>query len=72
MLKIGIFGSLARGKDSKRNLIDIVVVLEKQDLLNIIGIKQDLESKLYVPVDIVSYRTNEPFLKAERIDNEAV
>ena len=36
--------------------IDVVVELENQDLFDIIGFKQDLEEKLYHPVDIVSYR----------------
>lgn len=35
--------------------IDIVVELKKQDLFNLIGIKQDLEATLHRPVDIVSY-----------------
>jgi len=49
-----------------------VAVLGKQDLLNIIGIRQDLEDKLYTSVDIVSYRDKiNQFLK-QRIDNEAV
>jgi predicted nucleotidyltransferase len=51
--------------------IDVVVELEKQDLFNIIGIKQDLEEQLQQAVDIVSYRKNmNEFLK-RRIDNEA-
>ncbi len=49
----------------------MVVELEKQDLFNIIGIKQDLEEQLQQAVDIVSYRKNmNEFLK-RRIDKEA-
>ena len=72
ILKIGIFGSVARETDSNKSDIDIVVVLGKQDLFNIIGIKQDLEDKLYTAVDIVSYRDKMNQLLKQRIDNEAV
>ena len=40
--KIGIFGSSARGAMNAESDIDVVVVLEKQDLFNLIGIKQDI------------------------------
>ncbi|MCP4104258.1 MAG: nucleotidyltransferase [Desulfobacteraceae bacterium] len=69
--KIGIFGSVAKGKMTDQSDIDIVVETDRQDLFNLIGIKQDLEEKLYLPVDVVSYRENmNKFLK-QRIDKEA-
>jgi uncharacterized protein len=72
IVKIGIFGSIARDQINEESDIDIVVVLKKQDLFYIIGIKQELEQKLIHPVDIVSYRkTMNKFLK-QRIDTEAV
>jgi len=41
-------------------------------LFNFIGMKQDLEKKICLSVDIVSYRKNmNPFLK-QRIDEEAI
>ncbi|MBF0242864.1 MAG: nucleotidyltransferase domain-containing protein [Desulfamplus sp.] len=70
--KIGIFGSIARGTESEQSDIDVVVVLEKQDLFNIIGIKQDLEEILYLPIDIVSYRDKMNLFLKQKIDNEAV
>ena len=72
ILKMGIFGSVARDQMKEQSDIDIVVELEKQDLFCIIGIKQDLEERLYHPVDIISYREKmNKFLK-RRIDEEAV
>lgn len=72
ILRIGIFGSAARDILKDQSDVDIVVELEKQNLFNIVGIKQDLEEKLRLPVDIVSYRRSmNPFLKS-RIDKEAV
>jgi hypothetical protein len=70
--KLGIFGSVARGTNIEQSDIDIVVVLEKQDLFNIISIKQDLEEELYMPIDIVSYRDKMNRFLKQRIDTEAV
>jgi len=72
MLRLGIFGSVARDTANKESDVDIVVKLEKQDLFNLIGIKQDLEEVLEMPVDVISYREKmNDFLKC-RIDKDAV
>ena len=70
--KIGIFGSLAKNRMNKNSDIDIVVILTKQDLFELIGIKQDLEEILKYPVDIVSYRDRMNAFLKHRIDQEAV
>ena len=70
--RIGIFGSVAREQSHEASDIDVVVELGDQDLFILIGIKQDLEEQLEIPVDIVSYRKRmNQFLK-DRIDKEAV
>ncbi len=72
MLTLGVFGSVARDDIKKESDVDVVVKLEKQDLFNIIGIKQDLEEMLHIPVDVISYREKmNDFLK-NRIDKETV
>lgn len=72
IIRIGVFGSAARDNMNEQSDIDVVVELGKQDLFNIIGIKQDLEEKFSRPVDIISYREQmNQFLK-KRIDKEAV
>ncbi len=45
----GIFGSYSRNVASQRSDIDVIVQLTKQDLFNIIGIKQDLEEMPICP-----------------------
>ena len=70
--KIGIFGSSARGDMNYESDIDVVVVLEKQDLFSLIGIKQDLEEKFGLPVDIVSYREKMNNYLKRRIEDEAL
>ena len=47
-------------------------MLEKQDLFNLIGIKQDLEEKFGLPVDIVSYREKMNNYLKRRIEDEAL
>ena len=72
MIRLGVFGSVARSTANKDSDIDIVVKLEKQDLFAIIGIKQDLEEILEIPIDVISYREKmNSFLKS-RIDRDAV
>ena len=70
--KLGIFGSMALDSTGPANDIDIVVELKKPDMFCLIGIKQDLEALLNMPVDIVRYRKSmNKFLK-KRIDTDAV
>lgn len=70
--RLGIFGSVARDTASVNSDIDIVVVLTRQDLFEIIGIKQSLEESLKSPVDVVSYREKMNSFLKQRIDKEAV
>ena len=70
--KIGLFGSVARGTSTEISDIDVFVELEKQDLFNIIGIKQDLEERLKTSVDVVSYREQMNSFLKKRIDEEAI
>ncbi|VEN75195.1 putative nucleotidyltransferase [Candidatus Desulfarcum epimagneticum] len=71
ILKMGVFGSLAR-EEKKPDDVDIVLHLQEQDLFLMIGIKQDLEDILLMPVDIVSYRDQMNGFLKKRIDAEAV
>jgi predicted nucleotidyltransferase len=70
--KIGIFGSLALESAIPTSDIDIVVELDRPDMFCLIGIKQELEALLDMPVDIVRYRENMNTFLKKRIDNDAV
>lgn len=72
IVRIGIFGSRARYTAHDESDIDVVVVLGKPDMFNLIGIKQDLEEEFKCSIDLVRHRENmNPFLK-KRIDKEAI
>jgi predicted nucleotidyltransferase len=72
IVRIGLFGSVARYMIDDQSDIDVVVVLGKPDMFNLIGIKQDLEEEFKRSVDLVRHReTMNPFLK-KRIEKEAV
>ena len=69
---LGIFGSYSRDEARQGSDVDLVVQLTRQDLFSIIGIKQELEETLKLPVDVVSYRPNMDFFLKKCIDRDAV
>lgn len=72
IVRLGIFGSVARDSMTEGSDIDVVAELEVPDMFMLIGIKQELEEQLHCPVDIVRYRdTMNAFLK-RKIDQEAL
>jgi len=63
-VRIGIFGSVARGENTGNSDIDILYQLkETVGLLNIVGMKDELEEKLNRNVDLVSEKYIHPKLK---------
>lgn len=70
--RIGIFGSLARSEATDASDVDVVVELERPDLLLLVGIKQELEELLQRPVGVVRYREHMNSLLKKRIDRKAV
>ena len=72
ILLIGVFGSVARDEAKETSDVDIVVKMKKQDLFNLIGIKQDLEEILHAPVDVISYREKMNSFLKQKIEKEAI
>ena len=70
--KMGVFGSVARGSVNESSDIDIVVELNKRNLLNRIGLIMSLEDFLGVPVDLVAYRDDLSPLLKERITKDVI
>lgn len=70
--KIGLFGSYAKGTTTKESDIDVIVQLDKPNLLTLCAIRQELQETFKIPVDVIRLRvTMNPFLK-EQITKEAI
>ncbi len=62
--RIGIFGSFARGENSEKSDLDILVEFGvKINLLDLIGIEQELSDVLGIKVDLVTEKGLHPYLK---------
>jgi len=70
--KIGLFGSYARRQNHKDSDIDIIVELEKPDLLTLVAIKQKIEEDLGVNVDIIRNRERMNRTLKKRIERDAI
>lgn len=70
--KAGIFGSYARGEAKKNSDIDLLIKFKgRKSLLDLSGLKIELESKLKKEVDLTEYVVIHPLLK-NRIYKEEV
>jgi predicted nucleotidyltransferase len=66
-VRVRVFGSHATGVATATSDVDLLVVLAPdRDLLDLIGLKQDLEALLALPVDVVEEGGLSPHLR-ERI-----
>jgi len=62
--RVRVFGSFARGEERKDSDLDVLVDIEPgRDLLDIVAIKQDLESLLGIRVDVVTERAVSPYIR---------
>ena len=72
IVRIGVFGSVARDDGDHASDVDVVVELEDPDLLTLVAIKQELETLLEESVDIVRYRDHMNAFLKDRIQREAI
>lgn len=72
IVRIGVFGSVAREENTDASDVDVVVELGRPDLFALVGIKQELEELLHQPVDVVRYREGMNAYLKRRIEQEAV
>ncbi|QYH39319.1 MULTISPECIES: nucleotidyltransferase family protein [unclassified Algoriphagus] len=62
---VGVFGSYARGEQNEKSDLDILIDFEtKVDLLELIGLEQELSEMLGVRVDLVTRRSLNSSLKS--------
>jgi predicted nucleotidyltransferase len=72
IVRIGVFGSVARDEITDTSDVDVVVELDRPDLLALVGIKQELEESLQRSVDVVRYRERMNAHLKRRIEQEAI
>ena len=66
------FGSVVRKEDQPGSDIDLLVTMQPgRDLLDLVGLAQELEELLHQKMDVVSDEEVSPYLRA-RIHQEAV
>ncbi|GHT53422.1 DNA polymerase subunit beta [Bacteroidia bacterium] len=72
IVRMGIFGSVARGEQRADSDVDVVIEGEAQTLFTVVGIKRELEDLFGLPVDVVRIhdRMNPRF--KQRIVNDAI
>jgi predicted nucleotidyltransferase len=69
--RLGLFGSLAHNQASAGSDVDIVVVMPP-DLFQMVHVKEDLETLLAAPVDLIRYSKYLNDLLRKRIEREAI
>jgi len=69
--KIGVFGSYAKGKESKKSDVDILVEFSEPIGWEFFDLKEFLETVLNKKVDLVTVNAIKPQLK-EKILNEII
>ena len=61
---VRVFGSLARGEGTKDSDLDLLVTLEeKRSLLDLVGLKLDIEDLLNRSVDVVTEPALSPYIR---------
>ncbi|TAN32998.1 hypothetical protein EPN28_03275 [Patescibacteria group bacterium] len=71
--KAAIFGSFARGEQTKKSDLDLLVKLQKnKSLLDLVGLKLELEDKLGLRVDVLSYGGINPLLRKTILSGQKV
>lgn len=71
--KASLFGSFARGDVSSSSDIDLLVEFEgKRSLLDLAGLKLELEERLRKDVDVVTYKSLNPLLREQILTEQVV
>jgi predicted nucleotidyltransferase len=64
-VKVGFFGSFARGKKKEESDLDILVHLHYPNtisLLKLAGVEQNLQDALGIPIDLVTDKSISPYM----------
>jgi predicted nucleotidyltransferase len=71
--RAALFGSIVKGEETKDSDIDILVEFEPgRSLLDLAGLKAELERILNRKVDVVTYRSLHPLLRDQILTEQVV
>jgi len=69
--KAGVFGSYARNDLRANSDIDILIEFTgKKSLIDLVGLKLDLEKSLKKKVDVLTYKSIHPLIKKQILKDE--
>ena len=69
--KAALFGSIVRGEDTKGSDIDLLIEFRgKKSLLDLAGLKIELEGILKKRVDVLTYNSLYPLLRDKILDEQ--
>ncbi len=72
VVKAGLFGSFVRGEASKTSDVDILIEFKgRKSLLDLVGLKIDLEERLGRGVDLVEYSVINRLIRDKVLEEEA-
>ena len=72
IVKIGIFGSVARNEQTEDSDVDVCVEMQKPDMFSLVHIKEDLQHLFGRPVDIVRLRDNMTPMLSKQIQRDGI
>jgi len=72
ILRIGVFGSVARDEATQESDVDVVIETKQPNLFKLSRIRLDLEELMHTHVDLISYRESMNTFLKERIKKEAI
>lgn len=72
IVRIGIFGSVARDEATQESDVDVVIETKHPNLFKLSRIRLDLEELMHTHVDLISYRESMNTFLKERIQKEAI
>lgn len=72
ILRLGIFGSVARGEQTDGSDLDVYIEMKEPDAFVMLDIKYELEELLHCRIDIIRFRNNMNVLLKRNIEREGI
>jgi len=67
--KAGIFGSYAKGTNTKKSDVDVLIKFNGS-LFELVGLEREIQDKIKIKVDLLTYRGIHPLLKKKILGEE--